>query len=333
LTAGVVVAPAALFAAPAIGGALGAAGGLSGAAATSHGLAVLGGGSLAAGGFGMVGGTLVVTAAGGALGGALGATTASAYLKNDKSFRIEKLRGGNGPAVVVASGFLTEGQHGWGSWRQVIDHAYPDNPVYRVHWGAKELGAFGRLMGIGGGKRLSQDALRRAATGALKKAGSKIAPLGALLLVADVAANPWTVARTRADMTGAALADLLARTGEDPFILVGHSLGGRVMAKSAMALATRSEPPVIKDMHLLGAAVGKGREWLSAGTAVEGAIYNYHSSNDEVLGRLYKMAELGTTPVGLKGIGASDAKLRDRNVSRQVNGHSDYFEKVDLAVS
>jgi len=215
----------------------------------------------------------------------------------------------------------------------MIDDAYPENSVYRVHWGAKELKALAMMVGLAGGKRLSQEALARLAATAMKKAGAKIGPLGALLVAADVAANPWTVARTRADMTGAALADLLARTDENQFVLVGHSLGGRVMAKSAMALATRSEPPLIKEIHLLGAAVGRGREWLRTGTAVEGAIYNYYSSNDKVLGRLYKMAELGTTPVGLKGIGASDAKLRDRNVSRQVNGHSDYFEKVDLALS
>lgn len=46
----------------AIGSAIGGMMGLSGAAATSAGLALLGGGSLAAGGFGMLGGTVVLTA-------------------------------------------------------------------------------------------------------------------------------------------------------------------------------------------------------------------------------------------------------------------------------
>src|SRR5699024_7779034 len=122
--------------APAIGGAIGTLGGLSGAAATSHGLALLGGGSLAAGGLGMAGGTAVVTATGTALGGAIGATTVTAYTKADKSFDVERLKDGDGPPVVIASGFLTEGDRGWGPWRRMVEGAYPTSPVYRVTWGA-----------------------------------------------------------------------------------------------------------------------------------------------------------------------------------------------------
>jgi len=330
LAAGFVVAPAAFVAAPVVGGALGAAGGLSGAAATSHGLAVLGGGSLAAGGFGMAGGTVVVTAAGTALGGTLGATTATAYTKSDKSFQIEKLRGGHGTPVVLATGFLTEGQNGWGPWRRMIDAAYPENPVYRVHWGAKELAAFAMMFGLAGSKRIGQEALKRTALRAMKAAGTKLGPLGGFLLAADVAANPWTVARTRADMTGAALADILARTDGAPFILVGHSLGGRVMAESALALATKSGVPILQDMHLLGTAMGQKRPWHTATTAVHGAIYNYHSRNDMVLKLLFQVAELGSRPVGLAGIGIKDKKIKDRNVGRKVVAHSDYFANVDL---
>ena len=117
VAAGVVVAPAAFFAAPAIGGAIGVYTGLSGAAAVSHGLAVLGGGAVAAGGLGMAGGTAVVTATGAALGGAIGLQVTSAYVHDDKSFRIQQLREGDGTPVLLASGFLTENDDGWGQWQ------------------------------------------------------------------------------------------------------------------------------------------------------------------------------------------------------------------------
>ncbi|CCH78559.1 conserved hypothetical protein [Nostocoides japonicum T1-X7] len=154
-------APLALLAAAAVGGAIGSPGvfgGLSGAAATSHGLALLGGGSLAAGGLGMAGGTTVVTAVGAAVGGTLGASVSNAYLREDKSFRIELLRPGRGGVpVIVANGFLTEGDNEkWGGWRAIITARYPDSPVYRARWGAKELKGLGMpgagLLGKTGGR-------------------------------------------------------------------------------------------------------------------------------------------------------------------------------------
>lgn len=328
---GAVVAPVALIAAPAIGGAVGTLSGLSGAAATSHGLALLGGGSLAAGGLGMAGGTVVVTALGGGLGAALGATTTSAYVRNDPSFKIERLREGNGTPVMFATGFLTEGQSHWGRWRSLIDNCYPEAPVYRVHWGAKELRALSWAASREAGRRLSRQAIRKMAAKASKKAAARIGPLGAVLLASGIANNPWTLARSRAEMTGAILADLIARTDQERFILLGHSLGGRVMVTTGQILGTRDEPPKIEAIHLLGAAVSAGGDWQGLNKSVAEAVWNYYSKNDKVLERIYKAAEIGRPAVGHVGFGSSFDKIRDRNVSRQVESHTAYVKKVKLA--
>ena len=333
LGVGAVLGPLSFVAAPAIGGAIGTLGGLSGAAATSHGLALLGGGSLAAGGLGMAGGTAVVTATGTALGGAIGATTVTAYTKADKSFDVERLKDGDGPPVVIASGFLTEGDRGWGPWRRMVEGAYPTSPVSRVTWGAKELRAFASMFGLIGGTQLGHAALTKLALGAMKTAGKKLGPLGVALAAKDVATNPWTVARTRADMTGAVMADLLARTDGQPFVLVGHSLGARVMAEAALALGTKRGSSVLLDVHLLGAAVGRGRDWRYASEAVQGTVYNYFSRNDKVLSVLFQVAELGSKPIGLGGIPTKAANLKNRDVSRFVNGHGDYFHHVRLSTN
>jgi hypothetical protein len=137
------LAPFALAAAPAVGGVIGSWAGLSGAAATSHGLAMLGGGSLAAGGLGMAGGTTAVTLT----GSALGATVTSAYAGADRSFRIELVEPGTGAPVVFAKGFLTDGAGDYYRWIGTIRARYPTAPIYRVHWGAKELKALGFLLG------------------------------------------------------------------------------------------------------------------------------------------------------------------------------------------
>lgn len=328
--ASVCVMPMAWAAAPAVGGALGSMTGLTGAAATSHGLAVLGGGSLAAGGYGMAGGAVVATAIGTGVGGAMGGIATAAYVKADSSFRIERLRNGAGTPVVIANGFLTEGTSGWAQWQPLIDARYPDAAVYRVHWGAKELKALGALLAVGGGKQAGRAVLAGFARKAGKKAGA-LPGLGALLLSADIASNPWTVARTRAEMTGAALADLIARTDQPRFVLVGHSLGARVMVKAAQVLGTRPDLPKIEAMHLLGAAVGAKGDWRTLDAAVIDKVWNYHSRNDKVLSHVYRTAQLGQEAVGCRGFRCSFGKIVDRDVSRRVSGHIGYFTSVALA--
>jgi pimeloyl-ACP methyl ester carboxylesterase len=330
---GVVMAPMAFVAAPAIGGATGALTGLSGAAATSHGLAMWGGGALAAGGLGMAGGTAVLSAVGGGLGSALGAAVATAYVRTDDSFAIDRLRDGEGPPVLFATGFLTEESSGWEGWDRLIDTRYPDNPVFRVRWGAKELRALAFFLTGAAGRQTLRASARRTALTASKKAGTKLGPLGPALLASDLARNPWTVARTRAEMTGAVLADLLARADEGPYVLAGHSLGGRVMVSAARLLGTMADgaDSRVESVHLLGAAVGRNQDWRDLDAAVRERVWNYHSKNDGVLKRLYSGAELGQQAIGYRGFGTPFRNIIDRDVSRKVGGHREYVGRVTLA--
>jgi pimeloyl-ACP methyl ester carboxylesterase len=332
IAAAAVMAPVALLAAPAVGAALGSSmlgGSLTGAAATSHGLAMLGGGAVASGGLGMAGGTVVVTATGTALGGALGAATLSAYAGADRSFAIERVREGTGTPVVFAAGFLSEGIFKWGDWQKIVDTRYPRSTVYQVHWGAKELKDLAVLVGTSSGKAAVQPLLVQAARRGNK--GFGLPGLGWALAAHDVVANPWTVAKTRAGMTGAALAELIARTLDGPYVLMGHSLGARVMVTAAQALGTRPGQARIETMHLFGAAVDRKDDWRSLQSAVTGTVWNYWSSNDLVLRWLYRLAEAGKEAAGQQGFGSKLARIKDRNVSRSVNGHSGYLSSVKLA--
>lgn len=324
-----VVTPAAWVAAPAIGGAVGGMTGLYGAAATSHGLAILGGGSVAAGGLGMAGGTSVVTAVGAGLGGVVGGTATSAYVSADKSFSVERLRDGTGAPVLVASGFLTEGEDGWGPWERLITERYPDRPVFRVHWGSKELRTLGSLAAVGVSSQAARKFAATAAAKAAKKGAGRAGWLGALLLAKGVASNPWMVAKTRAGMTGAVLADLIARTQEEQFVLVGHSLGARVMVIAAQLLGTRPGEPRLEDVHLLGAAVGNKGDWRTLHDSVGGSVWNYWSSNDLVLKYLYA-ATSAEHAAGQCGFATKFERVKNRNVSRQTRGHSAYFESIRL---
>ena len=325
--------PVAFALAPAIGGAAGALTGLSGAAATSHGLALFGGGALAAGGLGMAGGTAVITAVGGGLGGALGGSITAAYTRQDDSFAIVKLRDGAGSPVLFATGFMTEGSTDWAGWQRLIDTRYPEAPVYRVCWGAKELKSLALFAGTGLVTNSAKNSVRLWATKASKAAAAKIGPLGGMLTAVGLAKNPWTVARYRADMTGAALADIIARTQQSPVVLMGHSLGGRVMVTAASTLGTRrtSEPKLLESVHVFGAAVSRGGDWRPLNDAVDERVWNYYSRNDQILGRAYRAGEFGKPAVGREGFRSSFASIVDRNVSRAVDGHNAYVKNVVLA--
>lgn len=115
-------------------------------------------------------------------------------------------------------------------------------------------------------------------------------------------------------MTGVVLADLLGRTSEGPYVLVGHSLGARMMVTCAQSLGTRSEDPRIESMHLLGAAVGRDGDWRSLNNAVSGTVWNYYSTNDAVLEWLFRLGDLGKRAVGHDGFGTKFARIKDRNV-------------------
>ena len=83
-------------------------------------------------------------------------------------------------------------------------------------------------------------------------------------------------------------------------------------------------------MHLLGAAVGRKGDWRSLEAAATGTVWNYWSSNDNVLRWLYALAEIGEA-AGQTGFRSSFPRIKDRNASRFVSGHSEYISKVTLA--
>lgn len=320
-----------IAAAPLIGGFIGTtAGGYTGAAATSYGLALLGGGPVAAGGLGMAGGTAVVAAAGGSLGGVMGLGLSTAYVGEDKSFAIKKLKDGPGVAVVVCSGFLTEGKQGWGDWERIVTERYPDSPVYRVHWGARELNDLAFVLGANTGRFVASSFIKKAAAMASKSAAKIASPISTAMIIADLAKNPWWRARERANKTGAVVADLIARTEMDEVVLVGHSLGARAMICAVEALSTKASAPAVREVHLLGAAKDADDDWTRLDAGVQQRAYNYHSKQDKVLRFFYAIVEAGDVAAGYAGMSTKRKKIVNVDVTKQVADHSAYCKSLSL---
>ncbi len=336
-----VIAPLALAAAPAVGGAIGASLlGYSGAAATNAGLATLGGGALAAGGAGMAGGVAVVTAAGTALGGRYGAVISNSYYGDIDGFEIIKIKPGKGPSIICIDGFLTEkSKEAPDKWLCDLSKVYPENEIFYVKWEAKRLQDIANSASLVGGKEIAKKGLLGFAKSASKTAATKLAPVGIAFQALGLATNPWSVAGVKAYQTGALLADIIARTDKE-YILIGHSLGARVIYSCLASLKTKDEF-FIKDVHLLGGAVNNNCSsnkdssnsvnWSGINNSVSGNINNYFSSNDSVLKYLYKVGEgvkfdLGS-PVGRHAI--NNTKINNVDVSNHVSGHTEYKEKME----
>ena len=330
--------PLAYVFAPLLGGIVGAqvsamAGtALYGAAATNYGLAILGFGSVAVGGLGMAGGVAVLSVLGAFAGGTMGALTARAYVSEDKSFRIEKVADGSGIPVVVANGFLTQGKAGWAEWEPLIRRRYPDSPVYRVHWGSKDLKALSAFVQGGAGKLSARAILMKLGLSVSKGLTKAFGPIGFALAMSDLASNPWHTAKSRADKTAVILADVISRTNQDAFILVGHSLGGRIMAETAMMLGARNVTTPVREVHLLGPAISAKLDWHLLNEGVDEFARCYFSPTDAVLDSLYKGAQGGQTALGSTGFRGGYKKLKDSKVtvSKGLGGHSEYSEKARL---
>lgn len=155
-------------------------------------------------------------------------------------------------------------------------------------------------------------------------------PLGGALIVVDLVKNPWWRARQRANKTGAILADLIARTDIAEVVLVGHSLGARAMICAAEALGTKDDAPAVREVHLLGAAIGAAREWGQLNDVVQRFAYNYHSGDDKVLKFFYSLAQGGGAAAGYTGMSTRLRKIKNIDVTRQVPDHSSYCKTLSL---
>lgn len=147
----------------------------------------------------------------------------------------------------------------------------------------------------------------------------------------------WPRATKRAVAAGTHLSQWLTNNANvyDRVILVGHSLGGRVVLNSLGHL----DDGIVDSVGLLGAAVqpeavcGQYRPGIEA--AVDGGVFNYHSRNDAIVCRLYSFRE-GSDGIGCNGTVAEDGtgigdlpgNYRDVDVSETVRRHMDYFKPL-----
>jgi pimeloyl-ACP methyl ester carboxylesterase len=150
----------------------------------------------------------------------------------------------------------------------------------------------------------------------------------------------WPRAKDRSTGAAETLAGWL-RAQNQPVHLVAHSLGGRVTLE-----ALDSDPgDCIESVALLGAAVDPDsvcHTYHQGIEAVDGPVYSYHSENDGVVCRLYRVGEL-SAGLGCRGSdcrggllqssGRLPSNYSDIDVSEQVTRHLDYYKPAEHTAS
>ena len=148
----------------------------------------------------------------------------------------------------------------------------------------------------------------------------------ALVKVARVVDNPFSVAKARADKAGKVLADaLINRTqGERPVTLIGYSLGARVIWSCLTTLAEQKAFGLVESAVMAGAPIpSETSNWRLMRTAVSGRLVNVYSKNDYLLAFLYRTASLQYGVAGLMSISGL-LGIENVDVSETVSGHLRY---------
>ncbi|CAI4218665.1 unnamed protein product [Parascedosporium putredinis] len=135
-----------------------------------------------------------------------------------------------------------------------------------------------------------------------------------VLSVAAKIDNPFNLALNRSEKAGLVLADALINRvqGERPVTLVGYSLGSRAIYTCLRTLAERRAFGLVDTVLR---------------SVVAGGIFNVYTSNDYILGFLYRAHSLQLGVAGLQPI-QNIKGVRNVDLSGEVSGHLRYPDLV-----
>lgn len=150
-------------------------------------------------------------------------------------------------------------------------------------------------------------------------------PLG-LIKAASVLDNPFSVALARADKAGKVLAHALIDgvQGKRPVALIGYSVGARVIYSCLLELAEQHAFGLVESAILMGTpAASEHDHWRLMRSVVSGRMINVYSTEDYVLGFLYRSTKLQMGVAGLQEIRDAPG-VENMDMSKHISGHDQY---------
>jgi len=236
-------------------------------------------------------------------------------------FKITKHRDGKYPAIVTISGFTSEDKDNRKNWEHSILTLFPESEWFHLEWDSKKLPfdeeKIGTMPAFYEEKKKEHNSFKIF----LNVIANRFT-YGTHLVIN----NFWHVSVRNAKVAGSQLGEVLSACPHKEFILVGHSLGARIIYNCLDYLHNNNVITNINEVHMLGGAVGNNSaRWKNVSEKVVNKIYNYYSNNDMVLKTSYRIAMLSRNPIGLTKI--DHEKVINKDSSLVVAGHSMHIEK------
>ncbi|WP_117232759.1 DUF726 domain-containing protein [Vibrio maerlii] len=259
--------------------------------------------------------------------------------RSTPSCELIKVREGSLPAVFVINGFMSEKEESAQDWLEVVDNLYPDNQVIQVKWKAGNLKDMIFDKGVvpiiptGHGK-IGFAAMLMARSNLL----GMIATAGAYLV--DKVMGHWKTSFNETRHVALALSSYLEQHKEfENCILMGHSLGGRIVRHTLNELTT---PNLVSVAYVFAGAVSsEDEQWeelLEKHSDLK--LINCMSTKDYVLRSVYKAGTLWNhEPAGLTPVMDEHEHTLNLDVTEYASGHTKFkqqelgnFLKSELAM-
>ena len=144
--------------------------------------------------------------------------------------------------------------------------------------------------------------------------------------MAGVLDNPFSVAVARSDKAGKVLAHALISKvqGERPVTLVGYSLGARVIYSCLLELAEQNAFGLVESVVFMGAPTpSDSSAWRRIRAVVSARVVNVYSTEDFILGFLYRTSKVQLGVAGLQEVKGVYG-IQNVDMSLLVTGHNRY---------
>lgn len=247
---------------------------------------------------------------------------------------LKVLQEGITPTIIFVSGFLTEEEES-NTWIKSVKGIFPKNTIIHLKWESENLKKIRDDFLVKTIKYLPLSILMPASSLFLEK------PISYL----ESVYNSWNKANIEANEIGKELANHFITKKYNELILIGHSLGTKVICACLDELKEKKYN-CVNEVHLLAGAINKDEiDFMRIEGLINNKIYNYYTNEDLVLKFLYKISNLfdlnfQSLPIGLKAICEDtpkniyiSRKIKDIDVSSYTSWytatHSSYYKFLD----
>lgn len=250
--------------------------------------------------------------------------------RDTPSCELVQVREGCLPVVFVINGFLSEKSNCSKDWLEVVNELYPSNKVIRVEWKAGNLKEmmFDKGVVLNGqtsnGNKAGFAAMLAARTNLL----GMMATAGGF--VVDKVMGHWKSAFFETRHVALSLSKYLEQNPEfSQCVLMGHSLGGRIVKHTLNELTTANLVSVA--YIFAGAVSSEDEQWqVMLDTHSDLKLINCISMKDNVLKSAYKAGTLWDhEPAGLSPVMNGHSHTFNFDVTEYASGHTD-FKQTEL---